>query len=116
MRTRAEETRTVRNDLRPEYEAVTHVLTSPAIAKRTAAYIGEDDVDWDGLLVEAARMSGGERVLVRIAYDLAEAKGLAGVWEIPRRLDRRHFERVIEALAIARGDPAAKSEDLRRAA
>ncbi len=104
------------NELRSEYEGVRHILRSPAIAHRTTPYIGEEEVDWDGLLAEAERMSGGERVLVRVAYDLAEAKGVAGVWEIPRRLDRRNFERVIEALAISRGDVAAGSEAFREAA
>ena len=106
----------MRNELRPEYESVRHILRSPAIAERTAAYLRGDEVDWDGLLAETETMSAGERVLVRVAYDLAEAKGVAGVWEIPRRLDRRNFERVIEALAISRGDLAARSETLRDAA
>lgn len=96
--------------LRPEYEGVRHILTSPAIAERTAAYLRGDEIDWNGLLAEAETMSGGERVLVRVAYDLAEAKGVAGVWEIPRRLDRHNFERVIEALAISGGELPARSE------
>ncbi len=89
----------------PAYAAVRHILTSAPIADRTAAYVGRDDFDWDGLRAEAETMSGGERVLLRIAYDLWEAKGVAGIWEIPRRLDGGNFERVIEALVICRGDP-----------
>jgi hypothetical protein len=60
-------------------------------------------------------MSGGERVLVRSALHLWEANGVAGVWEIPRRLDRGNFERVLEALAISRGDlPAGQRLSLTR--
>ena len=102
--------------LGPDYTAVRHILTSAPIAARTAPYIGGDDFDWAGLLAEAERMSGGERVLVRIACDLWEAKGVAGVWEIPRRLDRGNFERVIEALVICRGDLPAGPEALSDAA
>jgi hypothetical protein len=88
---------------RPEHAAVRHILTSPPLASRTAPYIGDDDFDWAGLLTEAATMSGGEAVLVRTAYDLWEAEGVVGVWELPRRLDRASFERVLDALALARG-------------
>jgi hypothetical protein len=49
-------------------------------------------------------MSAGEVVLVRIAYDLWQANGAVGVWELARRLDRRAFERVVEALSICRGE------------
>ncbi len=106
----------MRDDFPLDYEAVRHILMSPTIAGRTAGYIRGEDVDGDGLLAEAETMSGGERVLVRIAYDLGEAKGVAGVWEIPRRLDRRNFQRVIEALAICRADFMARSAPLREAA
>lgn len=90
---------------RPDYRAVRHVLTSPPIARRTASYIGENDFDWHGLLAEAQSMSGGEQVLVGVAYDLWEPKGAVGIRDIARRLDRRNFERVIEALVLLRGDP-----------
>ena len=93
----------MRNELHsPDHAAVVHVLTSPPIEARSAPYIREDDFDWAGLFAEAETMSGGERFLVRIAYDLWEAKGLVGVREIPKRLDRRNFERVIDALYICR--------------
>jgi hypothetical protein len=68
------------------------------MVERTAPYIGADGFDWAGLFAEADKMSG--------AYDLWEAKGVVGVWEIARRLDRRNFERVIDALAMCRGDLA----------
>jgi ABC-type iron transport system FetAB ATPase subunit len=87
-----------------DYSAVRHILTSPPIGARTASYIGDGDFDWQGLLAEAQSMSGGEQVLVRIAYDLWEANGIVGVWEIARALDRHNFKRVIEALVISHGD------------
>jgi hypothetical protein len=88
----------------PEYAAVRHILSSPAIAARTAPHIGEDDFDWPALMGEAETMSGGGETLVRIANDLWEAKSAVGVWELPRRLDRSNFKRVIEALEMSRGD------------
>jgi hypothetical protein len=91
-----------------EYEAVRHILTSPALETRTAPYIQAGGYDWAGLLAEAEAMSGGERALIRIAHDLWNAEPLAGVWEIPKRLDSRNFERVIEALYIYRGDDAGR--------
>jgi ABC-type uncharacterized transport system ATPase subunit len=87
-----------------DHSAVRHILASPPIAARTASYISDDDFDWHGLITEAQSMSGGEQVLVRIAYDLWEANGVVGVWEIARGLDSHNFKRVIEALVICRGD------------
>ena len=88
----------------PEYAAVRHILTSPTLAARCRPHIGEDDFDWPGLLAEAETMSGGTQVLVRIAYDLWEAEGVVGIWELPRRLDSANFALVLEALALCRGD------------
>jgi len=96
------------NDLQtPDYLAVRHILTSPGIAARCGLHIGMDDFDWSALLAEAETMSGGERVLVRIAYDLWRAEGVVGIWELPRRLGHGSFERVLEALALCRGDLSA---------
>jgi hypothetical protein len=101
-------TRTVRS---PGHAAIRHILTSPAIAPRTARYLAGDDVDWLGLVAEAETMSGGEALLVRIAYDLAEPESLVGVWEVARKLDSLNFNRVIEALRMSRGlDPGAGAE------
>jgi hypothetical protein len=91
----------------PEYTAVRHILSSPAIAERCAPHIAEDDFDWASLLAESERMSGGEQMLVRIALDLWEAKGIVGLWELPRRLDRGNFARVLDALVMCRGEPTA---------
>jgi hypothetical protein len=87
----------------PEYNAVTYVLTSPAIVHRTARYIRADDFDFAGLTYEAETMSGGEALLVRVAQALWRAEHTAGIWEIVRKLDPASFERVLEALRIARG-------------
>src|SRR5436309_13630320 len=87
----------------PEHAAVRHILTSPRLAARCARHIRDNDFDWAGLLAEAETMSGGEQLLVRIAHDLWEALGDVGVWELPRRLDRANFERVLDALELCRG-------------
>jgi ABC-type iron transport system FetAB ATPase subunit len=92
--------------MRYEYEAVRHVLTAPHIARRTAAFITADDFDFAGLAREAETMSGGESVLVRVARTLWLAEPAAGLWEIVRRLDAASFDRVAEALRIARGEYA----------
>jgi hypothetical protein len=100
-----------------DYAGVRHILTSPVLATRAAPYIGDADFDWPGLLAEAETMSGGEQVLVRIAYDLWEAEGVTGIHELPRRLDRRNFERVLEAFELCRGDRVHhRLEELRNAA
>jgi hypothetical protein len=90
----------------PDYEAVVHVLTAPQIAYRTAPYIGADDFDFAGLTREAETMSGGQAVLVRIASDLWNAERDTAVWELARKLDAENFDRVLEALRLARGTSA----------
>ncbi len=101
----------------PEYAAVRHILTSPAVLARCRPHVGADDFDWPALLAEAETMSGGERLLVRIAYDLWEAKGVVGLWELPRLLDQSNFRRVVAALEMCRGELAGgRPEVLRDAA
>ena len=90
-----------------EYEGVRHVLEAPLIARRTAPYVHADDFDWDGLLAEAESMSGGGRLLVRVAYELWHAEKAIGLWELPRRLDLPNFRRVLEALCLCRGSTGA---------
>jgi ABC-type iron transport system FetAB ATPase subunit len=87
----------------PEYAAVCHIRAAPAVERRTAPFIREDDFDWEGLHLEAATMSGGERLLIDLAAQLWSAEQRTGLWEIPRRLDAENFRRVIEALYICRG-------------
>jgi ABC-type uncharacterized transport system ATPase subunit len=86
-----------------EYDAVRHILTSPLLAHRTAPYIGATDFDFAGLEREAATMSGGEALLVRIARELWLAEKVTGLWELTRRLDEANFRRVLEALVRCRG-------------
>jgi hypothetical protein len=86
-----------------DYAAVRHLLAAPRIAHRTDRYIHADDFDFAGLAHESETMSGGEALLVRIAEALWRAEHTAGLWEIARRLDSASFERVLEALRIARG-------------
>lgn len=95
----------------PEYEAVRHILAAPPIARRTAPYVGRDDFDWQGIAAEAATMSDGEALLVGIAEELWRAEKRTGLWELPRRLDERNFERVLEALRLCRGPSAAAFPD-----
>ena len=95
-----------------EHAAVRHILTAPAIAGRTARYVGADDIDVAGLLTETTTMAGGEALLVRIAVELRSAEKTTGLWELPRRLDRGNFDRVLEALAIARGEARAGEQAL----
>lgn len=94
----------------PEYAAVRHILTSPLVDTHCAPHVGEQDFDWSAILVAAETMSGGGQVLVRIAYDLWESQGVVGIWELPRRLDRANFERVLTALELCRGDRAGRAE------
>jgi hypothetical protein len=88
----------------PAYAATRHILESPRIAARTRPHVQDQDFDWLSLLAEAETMSGGERLLVKIAHDLWEATGEVDVREIPQRLGPSNFERVLLALRIARGD------------
>ena len=91
------------------YAAARHILASPSIAARTAPYIGADGFDWVGLAEEARTMSVGEMLLVEIAHDLWEPGATVGLRDVVRRLDRRAFDRVVEALYASRGErlPAA---------
>ena len=87
----------------PEYAAVRHILSSPSVASRCKPHIGDDDFDWASLLAETDTMSGGEATLVRVAFDLWEAEGVVGIWELPKQLDAPNFTRVLEALEMFRG-------------
>lgn len=96
----------------PQLAAVRHILTTPAIAERTAPYLGEDGPDWAGILGETQTMSGGQELLVRVAHDLAEGTSLAAVWELPERLGQTGFARVVEALAMCRQEAAWVTADV----
>lgn len=91
---------------RPEYAAVRHILAAPPIAARTATYVRPDDFDWVGIRREAETMSGGERLLVDIAYELWTGEKATGVSELPRRLGPGSLRRVVEAIAACNGSTA----------
>ena len=91
----------------PEHAAVRHILEAPVLAVRAARHVHDDDVDLAGLLAELPNMAAGEALLVRIAVELWSAEKAVGLWELPRRLDAGNFRRVLEALAIARGESVA---------
>jgi hypothetical protein len=93
-----------------EYDAVRYLLTEPRIATRTEPYIGDDGFNFAGLEHAAEGLSGGEQLLVRIAEELWSAQKRAGLWELVRRLDVHNFERVLEALCIARGSHSSSAE------
>ena len=86
-----------------EYDAVRHLLTEPRIAARTSPYIDDEGFDFAGLEQAADALSAGEGLLVRIAHELWNAEKRAGLWELVRQLDHTNFERVLEALCIAKG-------------
>ncbi len=88
---------------RPEYRAVRHILESPRLVNRTLLYIEPDDFDWNGLFAAARDMSSGERLLIRIAYDLWTSDGDVRVSEVAKGLDARHLQRVVEAIALFSG-------------
>ena len=90
----------------PELAAVRHILGAPAIAARTEPYVLEGDVDFAGLEYETETMSNGEALLVRIAHELWYAERRTALWELVQSLDRSNFERVVEALCLARGATA----------
>ncbi len=86
-----------------EYRAVLYILGTPGLWERAAPYVRSDDLDWNGLFEEARTMSGGQTLLVMIAYELWTAEKTVGLWEIVRRLDAGAFARVVEALVMSRG-------------
>jgi hypothetical protein len=88
----------------PAELATRHILGAPSIAERTRPHLAEGEPDWAALLGEARSMSGGEELLVRIAHDLWHAEGTVGIWELPSRLGRPGFDRVLEALELLRGE------------
>lgn len=100
----------------PEAIAIRHILTSPSIVHRCAPYVAGPGIDWSGLFTEAESMSGGEQLLVRVASDLATREATVAVWELSERLGRPTFDRVLEALELARGDHVARLEVLPKAA
>jgi hypothetical protein len=78
--------------------AARHVLTCPAIAARTAPYISDGWIDWDGIFAASTTMSGGERFLVDIARRICSGETLPSPYEVSGRLDVLNARRVAEAV------------------
>ncbi len=57
-------------------------------------------------------MSYGQGLLVRVAHDLGEGTALTPVWELPDRLGPVAFARVVEALAMYRGEATWVASDV----
>ncbi len=91
------------------YDAVRYLLTSPGLDERCRPMLVDDGFEWAALLAEAETMSGGQRILVHVAYDLWEAEGVVGISKLARGLDQTNFDRVVTALRLYRGDDAADS-------
>jgi hypothetical protein len=73
----------------------------PGNRRARTPHIAEDSFDWYPLLVEAQTMSGGESLLVQIAYDLWHAGDDVAIRSLPRQLGPTGFRRVVEALELA---------------
>ena len=96
----------------PEAAAVRHILTSPTIASRCTPYLAGDSIDWAGLFAESESMSGGERLLVSAASDLATREGYRrplGAVGAPRPPDLRPRPRGARARPRRPGHPAARA-------
>ncbi len=91
----------------PERRAAQHVLQAPTVWRRSAVYVGTEDIDWARLLDEAETMSGGEALLVRVAHDFWHLERSVGLCEVPRRLGQRNLERVLDAMRMCHGAAAA---------
>jgi hypothetical protein len=89
--------------LPPDVEAAHHLLTAPALARRTEPAVAAGRFDWPALLAIAADLPGHARVLVATAFELCEPGRAVALWEIPAVLDAAGMERAVEALCICHG-------------
>jgi hypothetical protein len=95
----------------PRYAAARHVLTSPSISAVTARHVQDGHIDWNGILAEAATMSGGQRFLVEMAVRLWSGEALPSSYELAGELDPFNVARVLQAADLVDG-----SQDLAAAA
>jgi hypothetical protein len=113
-----------------EFGPVCWLLSAPMLARKTWRFVHVDrrKVDWDELLEAAAPWSHYENLMVRIALNLWNGYGggaegdqplALSLYELGGGFDRHNWQRVMEALALARGqrliifDPAAAAEEHR---
>ena len=96
-----------------EFGPVCWLLSSPSIARKAWRYVRVDrrEVEWEALLEASAPWSHYERQMVLIAFNLWGGQGGgpegwdAGAFNLSELagLDRHNWQRVMEALALARG-------------
>ncbi len=97
-----------------EFGPVCWLLSAPMLARKTWRFVDVDRrrVDWDALLEAAAAWSHYENLMVRIALNLWNGTGGGSEGDQPLALspydlgegfDRHNWQRVMEALALARG-------------
>jgi len=97
-----------------EFGPVCWLLSAPQLARRTWRFVDVDRrrVDWDALLEAAAPWSHYENLTVRIALNFWNGTGggpegdqplAINLYELGGGFDRHDWQRVIEALALARG-------------
>lgn len=99
-----------------EWAAAVILLGSPNLAERTTAFVdfAARRIDWLGLRLEASRWDRRERMLVEVAYDLAEGQ------HQPADEAVRHAPVTVTDLAIGLDEPGLNlvhtAVDLRRGA
>jgi hypothetical protein len=101
----------------PEWSAVSWLLTSPTMTWEGAMRFidfEEREIDWRGVLETSRRWCGSGDLLARVAFniwngatpatlDAEDRRGPGTVSALLSQLDGPNFERVLEAMAMARG-------------
>jgi hypothetical protein len=110
-----------------EFGPVCWLLSAPQLARKTWRFVHVDrhKVEWEALLEAAAPWSHYENLMVRLALNFWNGMGggaegdeplALSLWDLSSGFDRHNWQRVIEALALARGkrlvifDPARAHE------
>lgn len=97
-----------------EFGPVCWLLSTPMLARKAWRFVEVDRrrVDWEGLFAAAAPWSHYENLMVRIARNLWDDRGggpkgdeplSLSLYDLGSGLDRHNWQRVMEALALARG-------------
>jgi hypothetical protein len=83
----------------PDYLAALHLLACPLLEGRTAPYIGENEIDWEGIYARLyPLLSRSERLLVDAAYNLFGGEGALSLRELVTVLDGENFNTICEAI------------------